>query len=304
MQSVSCVQVSSLTATERMLLVRLVEDKLQQLCDAGLGADLHFSKGQEATSVGVISALRDTDYVAVHHRTIAHAIAKGVPLRPLLAEILGKAEGINGGRAGEMHMSYPDRRFMFSFQLVGTCVPVAAGIAWAVKNYKKTDDIVAVFFGDAATANGQWHEGMNIAAVQQVPLLLVCENNHLAGNVRPLDYLPVGAVAYRAQAYGLASETINGNWLQEVTRAATEAIAYVREMGRPFLLECDTTRLGRHKQGQGDMRSQEEKDTLALRDPLLKETFETGLREAMRSEIDAIVADVLASPNPESEEET
>lgn len=263
----------------------------------GKAGDLHFSKGQEAISVGVMSALRETDYIATHHRTIAHAISKGVPLRPLLAEILGKAEGLNGGMAGEMHMSCLEKRFMFSFQLVGTCVPVAAGIAWAVKNHLKTDDIVVVFHGDAATANGQWHEGVNIAAVQRLPLLLVCENNRLAGNITPEYYLPVG-VFQRAAGYGIQASRVDGNNLDAVRVAAAYAVDYVRRESKPFLLDCDTTRLGRHKQGQGDLRSVAEKDALALRDPLRGVTFEPGMVEAFKAAIDHIIEEVLAGPDP------
>src|SRR3990167_7911425 len=157
---------------------------------------------------------------------------------------------MNRSLAGEMHMSYLPKRFMFTFQLVGTCVPVAAGIAWGVKNYLKTDDIVVVFHGDAATANGQWHEGLNIAAVQHLPLLLVCENNHLAGNVRPEHYMPVG-VGQRAWGYGIRYAEVDGNDLATVVRMAQDAVAYVRRESKPFLLDCDTIRLGKHKQGQG-----------------------------------------------------
>ena len=285
------------TLQERMLFVRLVEDRLQELCLEGKAGDLHFSKGQEAISVGVMSVLRETDYIATHHRTIAHAISKGVPLRPLLAEILGKAEGLNGGMAGEMHMSCLEKRFMFSFQLVGTCVPVAAGIAWAVKNVKKTDDIVVVFHGDAATANGQWHEGVNIAAVQRLPLLLVCENNHLAGNVRPEHYMPVD-VFQRAAGYGIRSNRVDGNNPGAVKAAAEYAVEYVRRESKPFLLDCDTTRLGRHKQGQGDLRSVEEKEALALRDPLLHAIFEPAIIEAFKAAINHIIEEVLAGPDP------
>mgnify|MGYP001596691923 CR=1 FL=1 len=285
------------TLQEQMLLIRLVEDRLQELCMEGKAGDLHFSKGQEAISVGVMSILRETDYIATHHRTIAHAISKGVPLRPLLAEILGKAEGLNGGMAGEMHMSCLEKRFMFSFQLVGTCIPVAAGIAWAVKNVKRTDDIVVVFHGDAATANGQWHEGVNIAAVQRLPLLLVCENNHLAGNVRPEEYLPVEPWA-RAAGYGIRSNRVDGNNLHDVETAAKYAVDYVRRESKPFLLDCDTTRLGRHKQGQGDLRSVAEKDALALRDPLLHVTFEPDLVAAFKAGIIHIIEHVLAGPDP------
>ena len=256
------------TLTERMLLIRAVEDKLQELCLDGLAGDLHFSKGQEAICVGVCAALRETDYVVTHHRSIAHAIAKGVPLEPLLAEILGKAEGMNHGMAGEMHMSCPAKRFMFSWQLVGTCVPVAAGLAWAVKNYLETDDVVVCFYGDAATANGQWHEGVNLAAVQGLPLLLVCENNHLAGNIRPEYYRPPVSIAQQMDGYGIPSVYVDGNNADNLFKVASSVVRVIRDRQRPMMLECDTTRLGRHKQGQGDLRSQDEIAELAKRDPL------------------------------------
>lgn len=290
----------ALTKTDQMILIRVVEDKLQELCNQGLGADLHFSKGQEAISVGVMSALLDTDYVVTHHRTIAHAIAKGVPLDGLLAELLGKATGINGGMAGEMHMSYPAKRFMFSFQLVGTCMPVAAGIAWAVKNYLKTNDIVVVFHGDAATANGQWHEGLNIAAVQKLPLLLICENNELAGNVRPEHYLPVEHIKDRAKAYGIMASSVDGNDVDEVYRCASIAIAAVRQFSKPYLLECRTTRLGKHKQGQGDLRGLAEMALLQERDPLRYITVDQ--RAQLDSLVNATIERVMAEPEPVIEE--
>ena len=282
-------QVGKDTLTERMLLIRAVEDKLQELCLDGLAGDLHFSKGQEAISVGVCAALRETDYVVTHHRSIAHAIAKGVPLEPLLAEVLGKSNGINGGLAGEMHMSYPAKRFMFSWQLVGTCVPVAAGLAWAVKNYLKTDDVVVCFHGDAAMANGQWHEGVNLAAVQQLPLLLVCENNALAGNITPEYYSPFPPYmqSARASGYALHPDRVDGNDVEAVYRAATKALDYIRKNQRPVFLECHTTRLGRHKQGQGDLRSKEEIAELAKRDPLRDVRLEA--RESIEAQVKAII---------------
>ena len=268
---------------ERMFRIRLLEDRLQKLCDEGLGADLHFSKGQEAICIGVCAALRETDYLVTHHRSIAHASAKGVPLEELLQEVLD-------GKAGEMHMSFPSQRFMFCWQLVGTCIPVAAGLAWAVKNHLKTDDIVVVFHGDAATANGQWHEGMNLAAVQKVPLLLVCENNHLAGNVRPEHYQPVKRVIDRASAYGIDAEVVDGNDVEGVLQAANYAVSYVRTRGVPYFLECNTTRLGRHKQGQGDLRTREEMEQLAELDPLRGLEQPHGLVE----EIEAVIQRVQA----------
>lgn len=255
----------------KMLTIRLLEDELQKLCLLGEAGDLHFNKGQEAISVGACAALRSTDYMVTHHRTIAHSLAKGVPLQPLVAELLGKATGFNKGMAGEMHVRYPAVRYMFSFQLVGTCVPVATGLAWAVKNYLKEDNVVAVFFGDAATGNGQTHEGLNIASVRKVPLLLICENNGLAGNVKKEYYLPTETVAERASAYGIDASRVDGNHLPEVVDAVTKASKHVRERCEPYLLEMETTRLCWHKQGQADARSKEEIAELAKRDPL---TFE------------------------------
>ena len=286
------------TLQETMLLIRLLEDRLQGLCDAGEGADLHFNRGQEAIAVGVMAALRPTDYLVTHHRTIAHAIAKGVPLRPLIAELLGKAEGLAGGLGGEMAMSHPASRYMMSFQLVGTAIPFAAGIAWAVKHVKRADDVVAVFFGDAATANGQFHEGVNLAAVLGLPLLLVCENNGLAGNVRAEQYLPVQHVYQRALGYGIEFAMVDGNDVGAVRRVAGEAEHYVRSRSRPFLLECVTTRLGKHKQGMGDLRTREEMERLASRDPLRHMDIPEEQQQAVRRELDAIIESVRNGPDP------
>jgi TPP-dependent pyruvate/acetoin dehydrogenase alpha subunit len=292
----------------KMLTIRILEDKLQELCYAGEAGDLHFNKGQEAISVGASEALLPTDYVVTHHRTIAHAVAQGVPLRPLVAEVLGRKSGVNGGMAGEMHVSYPPVRYLFSFQIVGTCVPVAAGIAWSVKNYLKSKDIVACFVGDAASSNGQFHEGLNIASVRSVPLLLICENNELAGNIRPEFYLPTKSVAERAAAYGIESSSADGNRVDEVVDAVREAADKVRRNSKPYLLEFHTTRLCWHKQGQSDARSKEELAELAKRDPLTYEEKRLGIttkeRESLESSVSRVVNDAieyaLKEPYPES----
>jgi len=279
-----------------MLTIRLLEDELQVLCLAGEAGDLHFNKGQEAISVGACAALRPTDYIVTHHRTIAHSIAKGVPLAPLVAELLGKSTGVNKGMAGEMHIRYPKLRYMFSFQLVGTCLSVAAGAAWAVKNYLKEDNVVACFFGDAATSNGQAHEGINIASVRKAPLLLICENNGLAGNVRKELYLPTETVAERAAAYGIGSARVDGNHVDEVVESVRKAAELVREGSGPYLLEMDTTRLSWHKQGQPDSRSKGEIAELAKRDPLLYEEHRLRITEEKRDRfVKEIKREILAS---------
>lgn len=257
------------TLQRQMMQIRVLETVLQRLCDSGrLGADLHFTTGQEACSVGVCNVLESRDLLVCHHRMIGWAVSKGVPMELLVAELLGKASGVNHGLAGEMHMQAMDYGFAHTFQLVGTVVPVAAGLAWALKHYKRNGGIAVAVFGDAATANGQFHEGLNIAATMGLPLLLVCENNHLAGNIRPEHYMPVDWVRQRAAGYGIEACTVDGTDVEAVLVTARLAAGYVRSQSRPFLLECDTIRLGKHKQGQGDIRTKEEKQELALRDPL------------------------------------
>ena len=228
------------------------------------------STGQEAIAVGVCAALQPQDLLVVHHRMMGWALSKGVPLDLLVAELLGHPSGICGGKGGEMHMTAMKYGLAHSFQLVGTVIPVAAGVGWALKNYKKSDGIAVAVCGDAATANGQFHEGLNIAAVNKVPMLLIVENNGLAGNVRPEYYLPCSIVE-RAHGYGVTAGRVDGNHVDKVYEAVKLAAEWVREGSRPYLLECICTRLGKHKQGQGDIRPAAEIAKLALRDPLLYE---------------------------------
>ena len=292
---------------EQMLLVRVLEEELQKLCDLGEAGDLHLNRGQEAIALGVCAAIRPTDYVVGHHRTIAHAVAKGVPLYPLVAELLGKADGICGGMSGEMHLSYPAARFMFSFQLVGTGVPVAAGLAWAARYVKQTNDIVVVFHGDAATSNAAWHEGMGLAAIRKVPLLIICENNHLAGNIRPEFYMPVATVVKRAIGYGITAISVDGTHVDAVAGAVSYAAERVRSESKPILVECDVERFSWHKQGQRDIRGPEEMARLYQRDPVpytakllgLSPAEDAALLAKVTETVRAVVARARAAPPPQ-----
>ena len=293
---------------ERMLTIRLVEDRLQGLCNEGLAGDLHFSKGQEAITVGVCSVLGEDDRVVTHHRTIAHQVALGAPLRPLIAELLGRSTGVCGGRAGEMHVSDPAIGHDFSFQLVGTAVPVAAGLAWALRTFKKSSGVVAAFLGDAATANGQFHEGLNIAAVHRLPLLIVVEDNHLAGNIGPENYQPEHvrhAVGRRAQGYGIKYWQADGNDVSRVVQAASEVLESIKVRGGPYVLVLETERLCWHKQGQRDVRSAEVLAEFAKGDPLTRIglSLSREVSEAIAARVRAVVDEAfelaLADPFPE-----
>jgi acetoin:2,6-dichlorophenolindophenol oxidoreductase subunit alpha len=300
----------------QMLTIRGVEDRLQKLCDAGDAGDLHFNKGQEAISVGVCHAFAPADRMVTHHRTIAHQIAKWGEigqlqtrqfLHGLVAEVLGKATGVRGGRAGEMHISDPAIGHDFSFQLVGTCITVGAGLAWALKNYKKTDQVVVCFFGDAASSNGQFHEGLSLASIHGLPILFVCENNGLAGNIRPGHYLPTTSVSDRAMAYDIDVSEGDGNDVEDVVGKTRNVIESVRQ-GRPHLLELHTTRLCWHKQGQRDVRPPEELAKLAERDPLISlekkllwsfDRFDLdGLSSAVTEVLDEVFVEVSRDPYP------
>jgi pyruvate dehydrogenase E1 component alpha subunit len=283
----------------RMFTIRYLEERLQEFCDKGMAGDLHFNKGQEAISVGVCSVLSPADHIVTHHRTIAHEIAKGAKLYPLIAELLGKRTGLNGGRAGEMHLTNPDIRHDFSFQLVGTCIPVAAGIAWALKNHHKNGEVVAVFFGDAATSNGQFHEGVSLAAIHDLPLLMICENNHRAGNITPKHYTIGRGISERADGgWGITSIEVDGNSIDQIVAATTAALPRARN-GEPVLIECHTERLCWHKQGQRDIRSPDELREAAIRDPLpalrkqVPDIDYRGLEAAAKIRVDLAIEQAL-----------
>ena len=279
---------------KKMVLIRTLETKLLDLAKTtGEISDLHLNRGQEAISVGVCSVLRPDDYMVTHHRTIAHSISKGMELQPLVDEILGRATGICQGKSNEMHIRDTSIGYMFSFQLVGTAMPVAAGLAWASRYVKKEDKVVALFIGDAASSNAQYLEGMNAAAIRKVPLLIVVEDNHLAGNITPEYYFPEGTtVENRLEAFGINNVRIDGNKLDEVISHAETAVGLVRNTSKPFGLICDTTRLLMHKIGQGDIRKPEQIAELAKRDPLLYLETKLGLAEGVKKIADDAVIEV------------
>jgi hypothetical protein len=181
-----------------------------------------------------------------------------------------------------------DNTYLVSNAVVHNCVPVAAGGAWASRHVLKEDRIVALFIGDAATGNAQFFEGINAAAIKKVPLLVVIEDNHLAGNVTPDYYFPEGAgIEGRLAAFGIERTSVDGNKIDKVVDAAQSAIEMVRKSSRPHALICDTTRLLMHKLGQRDVRTQEQLAQLAKRDPITY--FEQRFR--LRDDVKAAVRD-------------
>jgi TPP-dependent pyruvate/acetoin dehydrogenase alpha subunit len=253
-----------------MLRIRRFEERVG--ADAGQGlipGPIHLSIGQEASAAGVIGNLRDDDFMLTSHRPHGHALAKGVPMNALLAEIWGKRTGICGGKGGSMHIAHRPSGFLGANGVVGGGTPLAAGVGMAIRHHK-TDQVVASFFGEGAVPQGQFHEGATMAAVFSLPVLLVCENNNYAETVAAPFYLADGSVAERLAGYGrFRIEQVDGMDVEVVDRVAGKLVAWIRETGRPAALECLTMRFGGHFEGDEiKYRNEAELAPWLARDPI------------------------------------
>ncbi|MBX7237060.1 MAG: dehydrogenase E1 component subunit alpha/beta [Caldilineales bacterium] len=253
-----------------MLLIRRSEEQLVKLYAAGkIYGGVHTYIGEEAVATGVCAHLRDDDVVFSTHRGHGHALAKGVPPRELIAEVLGRATGCSGGRGGSMHLFKPEVGFMGSSGIVGPCITLAAGGGYSAM-LLKTDRVSVAFFGDGATNNGAFHEGLNLASAWNLPVIFVCENNLYATEV-PLGKATRNPdIAARAAGYGLPGVAVDGNDVLAVYQAAGEAVARARAGGGPALIECRTYRTRAHAEGMRDAgyRTPEEVAAWKARDPI------------------------------------
>ena len=280
-----------------MLLIRRTEEQLVKFYAAGkIYGGMHTYIGEEAVAAGVCAHLRADDTVFSTHRGHGHALAKGVPPRELIAEVMGRATGCSGGRGGSMHLFKPEVGFMGSSGIVGPCITLAAGGGYSAM-LLKTDRVSVAFFGDGASNNGAFHEGLNLATAWKLPAIFVCENNLYATEV------PIGKatgnpnIAARAAAYGLPGLAVDGNDVLAVYQAAGEAVARARAGGGPTLIECRTYRTRAHAEGMRDAgyRTQEEIAAWKERDPI-KLFRERVLADGSATEVElaAIDAEIKA----------
>ncbi|MGA2974413.1 MAG: thiamine pyrophosphate-dependent dehydrogenase E1 component subunit alpha [Spirochaetia bacterium] len=296
-----------------MLLIRRTEEQLVKLYAAGkIYGGVHTYIGEEAVAAGVCAHLGNNDAVFSTHRGHGHALAKGMAPRELIAELLGRATGCSGGRGGSMHLFKPEIGFMGSSGIVGPCITLAAGSAYAAK-LLKADRVSVAFFGDGATNNGAFHEGINMAAAWGLPVLFVCENNLYATEVPYAAVTKNPNPATRAAAYGLPGLAVDGNDVMAVYQAAGEAVRRARSGEGPTLLECKTYRTRAHSEGMRDAgyRTQEEIAEWKARDPIKAwggKLLAGGI--AAQAELDSIDAELkalaeeaasfaLASPMPD-----
>ncbi|MCE9563693.1 MAG: thiamine pyrophosphate-dependent dehydrogenase E1 component subunit alpha, partial [Planctomycetes bacterium] len=195
----------------QMTLIRRAEEQLARSHQRGLvhGA-CHTYVGQEAIAVGVCSHLRREDVVFSTHRGHGHALAKGMPVLELIAELYGRSNGCSQGRGGSMHIFSPEVGMMGTSGIVGPCILQAAGAGYSFA-VQKTDQVAVAFFGDGATNNGAFHEGLNMASIWKLPVLFICENNHFATEVPFESAAGNSNVAARAAAYGMTGVQLDGN---------------------------------------------------------------------------------------------
>lgn len=286
----------SLEKYRRMLRIRVFEEKAEAIHAAGeIPGALHTYSGQEASGVGACMALRDDDYMVGTHRSHGHPIAKGAKLRPLMAELLGKATGVCKGKGGSMHLSDFSIGSLGETSIVGSGVPVAAGAALGSK-LQGSDRVALCFFGDGATNEGAFHEGMNIASIWKLPAIFVCENNGYAVSTPASVTVPVKDVAERAKAYGMPAIIVDGQDVDAVEAAISEAVQRARTGGGPTLVETKTYRYSEHAVNMGRVLLDRgtEVDEWRKRDPIVLFRAKLLAAGADEATLTAIEAEVVA----------
>ena len=275
-----------------MLLIRRSEETLRDLFAAGeVPGFIHLSIGQEAVPAGVSASLAASDTVASNHRGHGHAIAKGVDLPGFFAEILGRDSGVCRGRGGSMHVADMAVGMLGANGIVGAGLSIALGSALAHAT-RGTGAVAVAFFGDGALAEGLVHETFNLAALWRLPLLLVCENNGWGEFLPTTRHLAFGLPGLAA-AYGIPHRAVDGNDVVEVAVAARETVAAIRAGGGPAILECATTRVRGHYEGDAQKyRDPEELAALGARDPLRRAEAALRARDVTEEALAALADDV------------
>jgi pyruvate dehydrogenase E1 component alpha subunit len=272
---------------EQMLTIRYFDEHVVDSFRKGLfTGSTHPSIAQEATAVGAGAALRPTDPLFTTYRGHGHAIARGLSLNALMAEILGKETGCCHGLGGSMHLCDVSKGYWGSNAIVAAHIPIAAGMALANK-LRKNDQVTAVFFGDGATCEGVFYETLNMAVLWNLAIVFVCENNGYAISVPTKKSISVENIAQRAAGFGLPGVTVDGNDPFAVFEAMRDALDRARSGKGPTLLECKTTRWERHSAiSGGKYESLEEARKWSRVDPIPRFEKELEARGFPKAEIE------------------
>ncbi len=254
----------------------------------------HLSLGMEAIATGFAAAMRPDDYTFATYRGHAHTLARGAPMGPVLAELLGRQNGILGGKGGSMHLTSVEHGMMGSYAIIGAHLCVANGTAWSAQ-LRGSEQVTVCFFGDGTTNIGAFHEALNMAAVWRLPVVFVCENNLY------MEYTPIDLItsvdrpaADRAAAYGLEPIVVDGNDADAVLLTAQDVIARARRGDGPSLVEAVTYRHGGHSRADpGTYRPSAEVEAWLERDPIPMyhgRLLRLGVPEQRLADIDRAVA--------------
>ncbi len=292
----------------QMLAIRRMEEASAKAYSQGkIGGFLHLIIGQEAVCVGAVAATEEKDYIVATYREHGHAYAKGVTSRAILAELYGKKTGVVKGLGGSMHLFDKEKNFLGGYGIVGGHVPIAAGAAFAAK-YRGDGRVALCFFGEGASTIGGFAEGLALAALWKLPVVLICENNQYSMGTPTYRSLAVEDVSLRALAHGMARDRFDGDDVIKVKRRVAEAIERARTTGEPTLVEVVTYRFRGHSMSDpGLYRTKEEVEEWKRRDPLnssrarlvelgMSEDDITALEEDVKAEIEDAVKFAEESP--------
>jgi acetoin:2,6-dichlorophenolindophenol oxidoreductase subunit alpha len=295
----------------RMQRIRLFEEKAEELYILGkIHGTMHLSIGQEASAVGSIAALQPADYILSTHRGHGHCIAKGGKLDLMMAEFLAKETGYCRGRGGSMHIADIEGNNLGANGVVAGGLPISVGVGLGLK-MKKSQQVVMCFFGDGAANEGAFHEALNMAAIWDLPIVFVCENNHYGMSMSVERSMPITDISSRASSYAMPGVTVDGNDLFAVFQAAELAVERARRGEGPSLVECKTYRYrGHSKSDQNRYRTRDEIKEWMAKDPiprfkqyllendLATQTTLDQIAQQAKDEIEAAVNFAEESPEP------
>ena len=298
------------TLYARMLKIRLFEDEVHLLFLRNeIEGTAHLYQGQEAIAVGVCDVLEPGDTVAATYRGHGAALALGVDQTRLLAEMLGRETGTNKGRGGSMNVIDLEHGLIGCFGIVGGSIAAATGAALASK-LKEDGAIAVAFFGDGAVNQAYFHECLNFASVQALPVVFVCENNLYGEWTAMHKVTGGGSIVARADGYGMAGEVVDGNDVIAVRDVAAAAAARARSRGGPTLIEAKTYRhMGHSRVDAGKYRTKEELEDWLTRDPLLRteealsEETVAATRKRVEAELERAATEALAAARPTPEQQ-
>jgi pyruvate dehydrogenase E1 component alpha subunit len=299
----------------QMLLIRRIEERIAECYGEGkIGGFTHLYIGQEAVAVGAISALNRDDYVIDTYRDHGHFLVRGGDPKALMAELFGRSTGVCKGKGGSMHLADAEHYFYGGTGIVGGSIPIAAGLGLA-SAYRDDDRITMAFFGDGATNQGVWHEGLNFATVWNLPVIFVCENNFYGIGTDVRLSSAYTEVHKKAAGYGIPGYLINGMDVMEVRQRCEEVVRLVRGGAGPALIEARCYRYQGHSMTDpGRYRARAEEELWRKRDPiprLAKQALAEGVLsqerlDELEREVEAEVEDAVrfADESPEPGPET